>query len=121
MAVMVSAIISHDTGFGFQLDSIKLAKINYSRRGKKYTNEAAATDVLNCTEKQELKESPFIKDFELGANNEGYWGYQHMVLQLEDCGDCLKVVHPHLDFVFFCLTTAPAGTQKETCEFWVQW
>jgi hypothetical protein len=73
MAVMVLAIISHDTGFGLKLDSTKLAEINYARRGKKYTNEAAATDVLNCTEKQDLKESPFIKYFELGANNEGYW------------------------------------------------
>jgi hypothetical protein len=100
MAVMVSAIISPDTGFGLQLDSTKLAEINYARRGKKYTDEAAARDVLNCTEKQELKESPFVKYFELGANNEGYWGYNHMVLQLEDCVDCLKVVYPHLDFVF---------------------
>jgi hypothetical protein len=43
-----------------------------------------------------LKESPFVKYFELGANNKGYWGYNHMVLHLEDCVDCLKVVYPHL-------------------------
>jgi hypothetical protein len=70
-------------------------------RGKKYTkDEAAAMDVRNCIDKKEIKELPFIKYFELGANNEGYWGYNHMVLQLEDCVDCLKVVYPHLDFVF---------------------
>jgi hypothetical protein len=60
--VMVSAIISRDTGFGLQLDSrIKLAKINYSRGGKKYTGKVAAMEVRNCTEKKEIKESLFIK------------------------------------------------------------
>jgi hypothetical protein len=68
---MVSAIISCDTGFGLHLDSMKLAKIQFSRRGKKCVDEAAAIDVLNNAEKQDLKESPFVKYFELGANNEG--------------------------------------------------
>jgi hypothetical protein len=77
IAVMISATISRDTGFGLQLDSTKLAKINYSRQGKKYINEAVAMHVLNCTEKKEIKESPFIKYFELGANNEGYWGHSN--------------------------------------------
>jgi hypothetical protein len=113
MAVMVSAIISLDTGFGLKLDSTKLAERNYARQGKKYTNETAARDVLNCTEKQDLKESPFVKYFELGANNEGYWGYNHMVLQLEDCVDCLKVVYPHLDFVF--LFDQSSGHSKKRC------
>jgi hypothetical protein len=67
-------------GYSLQNAYVKLSRvsqlmyINYSRRGKKYTNEAAATDVLNCTEKQELKKSPFVKYFELGTINEGYWG-----------------------------------------------
>jgi hypothetical protein len=97
---MVSAILSPDTGFGLHLDPTKLAGIKFSRRGKKYVDEAAAIDVLNNAEKEDLKESPFVKYFELGANDEGYWGYNHMVLQLEDCADCLKAVHPHLQFVF---------------------
>jgi hypothetical protein len=58
---MVSAIISRDTGFGLQLDPTKLAKINFSRLGKKYVDEAAAINVLNNAEKQDLKESPFVK------------------------------------------------------------
>jgi hypothetical protein len=103
MAVMVSAMITRDTGFGLQMDATKLAEINYLRRGKKYTDEAAAmVDVLNCTEKKEIKESATVHQyFELGANNEGYWGYNHMVLRLEDCFDCVKVVDPHLDFFLF--------------------
>jgi hypothetical protein len=97
---MVSSIISCDTGFGLELDSMKSAEIIVSRRGKKYVDEAAAIDVLNNVEKQDLKESPFVKYFDLGANNEGCWGYNNMVLQLEDCLDCLKAVYPHLKFVF---------------------
>jgi hypothetical protein len=60
----------------------------------------AAIDVLNQAEKQDLKESLFVKYFELGTNNEGYWGYNDMVLQLQDCVDCLKAAFPHLEFVF---------------------
>ena len=77
-----------------------LAKINLSRTGQKYTDEFAAKDIHNIAEKKDLEESPFVRYFELGANNEGYWGYNHMVLQLEDCIDCLKVAYPNLYFVF---------------------
>jgi hypothetical protein len=45
--MVLSAIISRDTGFGLQLDPTKLAKINVSRRGKKYVDAAAAINVLN--------------------------------------------------------------------------
>jgi hypothetical protein len=47
-----------------------------------------------------LKHSPFVVYFELGANNEGYWTYNHMAIQFEDCVDCLKVIYPHFDFAF---------------------
>jgi hypothetical protein len=51
---MVSAIISRDTGFGLHLDSMNSAKINFSRQGKKYVDEAAAMiNVLNNAEKQD--------------------------------------------------------------------
>jgi hypothetical protein len=40
-------------------------------------------------------------------------GYNHMVLQLEDCVDCLKVVYPHLDFVF--LFDHSSGHSKKRC------
>ena len=50
--------------------------------------------------KKDLKDSPFVVYFELGANNEGYWTYNHMAIQFEDCVDCLKIVYPHFDFAF---------------------
>jgi hypothetical protein len=42
--------------------------------------------------KKDLLSNSFVVEFEYGANSEGYWCYEHMVLQLEDCMDCLKVL-----------------------------
>ena len=50
--------------------------------------------------KAALTSSPFLKYFEFGINNEGYWTYSHLVLQLEDCIDCVQVLYPNYDFVF---------------------
>jgi hypothetical protein len=44
--------------------------------------------------------SPFLTYFDYGENKEGYWDYNHMVLQFEDVVDCLKVMHPLYHFVF---------------------
>jgi hypothetical protein len=37
-----------------------------------------------------LERSPFVCTFEYGADSEGYWNYNHMVIQLEDCVDVLN-------------------------------
>jgi hypothetical protein len=101
IAVMTSAFIIHDTGFGLETNADLLRRINLSRRGQKHADEHAANDIHNAVvDKKDLKESPFVKFFELGSNNEGCWGCNHMVLQLEDCVDCLKVACPEFDFVF---------------------
>jgi hypothetical protein len=31
---------------------------------------------------------------------DGYWVYEHMVLQLEDCVDCVQVLNPEHDILF---------------------
>jgi hypothetical protein len=31
--------------------------------------------------KQPLEERPFVREFEYGANIEGYWSYKHMVFK----------------------------------------
>ena len=80
---------------------LQLDEINGTRRGKKYTDETAAKAIHNGTAmKRDLKESPFVKYFELGMHNDGYWTYNHMATQFEDCVDCLKVLYPHFDFAF---------------------
>jgi len=45
--------------------------------------------------------SPFVRYFEFGANNDGYWNYSHMVIQFEDCVDCLQYMYPNFDYCFF--------------------
>jgi hypothetical protein len=45
--------------------------------------------------------SPFIQEFEYGKDNQGYWTYQWMVCQLDDCMDILKVLFEDKhDFMF---------------------
>jgi hypothetical protein len=88
-------------GFDLRISPQQLEDINFSRqRGKRYKDEGVAMEVFGTLEKQELKESPFIKYFEFGMNNECYWGCSHMVTQLEDCVDCVKVMYPQFDFIF---------------------
>ena len=35
-----------------------------------------------------------------GTANEGYWNYEHMILQLDDCVNILKCLCPQYDFLF---------------------
>ena len=100
IAVMTSAFVSRDMGVGLEIDAAMLRRINLSRRGQKHVDERAANDIFNAVDRKDLSESPFLKCFELGANNEGCWGHDHMALQLEDCVDCLiKVACLDFDFV----------------------
>ena len=50
--------------------------------------------------KKKLTCSPFVRELEYGQNGDGYWTYESMVVQLEDCIDVLKMVHPEFDYVF---------------------
>ncbi len=49
---------------------------------------------------KKLTESLFAFEFEYGAKGESYSTYECMVLQLEDCADCFRVLYPHIKFVF---------------------
>jgi hypothetical protein len=50
--------------------------------------------------KKDLTCSPFIIEFEYGAGNEGYWNYDKMVVQLENCADIMKCIYPQYDYLF---------------------
>jgi hypothetical protein len=89
-AIMVSAIVSREFGFGFELTVEELSAINLRRQGKKYADEESATLLFGNADKMKLTESPFIRTLEIGIRKEGYWTYKHMVVQLEDCIDCLQ-------------------------------
>jgi hypothetical protein len=100
LSLMVSALQSRETGFGVSVSRIQLDEINEARRGQNYVDVDAAMAIHGHATKKDLKHSPFVVYFELGANNEGYWTYNHMAIQFEDCVDCLKVSYPQFDFAF---------------------
>jgi hypothetical protein len=100
--VMVSSFVSREFGYGMSLSSDDLDKVNTARsKGVRryYKDEKSAIAKLGTTKKTLLIESPFTCFFEYGQNNEGYWTYESMVLQLEDVVDCLTVLYPDYEFL----------------------
>jgi len=84
------------------LSNEQLEQVNKACKGQQYVDVRAAVEIKNNAQgiKRDLLESPFVKKFEYGASNNGYWMYQHMVLQLEDCIDLLKVLFPLYALLF---------------------
>mmetsp|Transcript_27620 Transcript_27620/g.59008 ORF Transcript_27620/g.59008 Transcript_27620/m.59008 type:complete len:743 (+) Transcript_27620:485-2713(+) len=100
--VMISAFQSREFGFGMELTADEMKNINEKRKNDvEYFDKVAAKDVLETTKKKDLTESPFVRKLWYGSNNEGYWTGNHMIVQLEDCMDCLTVLFGETyDFVF---------------------
>ena len=99
--LMLSVFTSHGLGFEFSVLSDVLDAVNESRKGKDYSNEDAAVIVTGNAEKGKLTTSPFLRELEYGKNIDGYWTYNHMIIQLEDCIDILYYLYLNFDFVFF--------------------
>jgi hypothetical protein len=98
---MISAFQSREFGFGLPVSNEALQQVNERRKNTKYHDHKAAVEVgYKEGYKKPLTSSPFIRTFEYGADSEGYWNYNHMVLQLEDCVDVLKHLYPQYDFLF---------------------
>jgi hypothetical protein len=68
-----------------------------------YVDQASAKIKQGTAKKLAFTESSFLILLEYGANNEGCWTYESMVMQLEDCVNCLQVLHSNFDFVFIQL------------------
>ncbi|KAG7367752.1 hypothetical protein IV203_030423 [Nitzschia inconspicua] len=88
------------TGFGREMSTDELQKVNEQRLNKTYWDGEAALEVLKSTSKPPLTASPFVRKLLIGINNEGYWNSNHMAVQFEDVVDCLKVLYPSHEFVF---------------------
>ena len=57
-------------------------------QGKQYTDDDAENPInRGSVDNPKLTKSPFIVTFQYGASAEGYWVYERMILQLEDCID----------------------------------
>jgi hypothetical protein len=92
MGIMISVMMSREFGWGFELSPEQLAKVNEKQAGKNYEDAKSGTAKRGNTAKAPLTVSPFIREFEYIVNAQCYWSYEHMVMQLEDCIDCLKDV-----------------------------
>jgi hypothetical protein len=101
MGVMISAFASREFEFGFKLSQEQLQKVNQARRGTNCSDEAAAKETRGGNaHEQPLAKSPFVVKFECGANDEGCWWQDHMVLQFEACIDIVNTLWPKFDHVF---------------------
>jgi hypothetical protein len=100
MGVMVSAFQSREFGWGMEIDDDQLVIINAHRHGNDYFDATAAIEVNGTSKKPPLMNSPFVCLFEFGGRN-SYWTGNHMILQTEDCIDCLNVIFKsRYDFAF---------------------
>ena len=91
--LMLSSFVSREYGFNYQLSKEELATVNKMREGKSYVDRESAELKRGNALKQELKESPFSRKLEYGSSKDGYWSYEDMVIQLEDCVDVLKALN----------------------------
>ena len=100
--VMISSFICREHGILRAIDEHILIFVNTNRLGKSYADNEAAIEVNGTAAKKPLtkSESPFLLYFDYGENRDGYWNYNHMVLQFEDTIDVLKVMYPNFKFVY---------------------
>ena len=47
-----------------------------------------------------MGENPFCQEFEYGTSSGVHWTYYPTVLQVEDCTNILKALHPGIHFIF---------------------
>ena len=98
--VMLSSFCSRELGYGFNPPKEVLQAVNDKRSSQEYADKDAARTKFGSSKKQKLVESPFTRELEYGMNNEGYWRYEDMVLQMEDCRDILVHMFPDYEFIF---------------------
>ena len=69
--LMLSSFVSREFGYGYDISNEILSKINEEMRGQNnhYSDEDAAKIINGFTWKPKLKTSPFVAEFEYGANN----------------------------------------------------
>jgi hypothetical protein len=82
------------------LTADELDRVNEYREGQSYSDENSAMVKNGSKIKPKLTKSPFVQTLEYGANAGGYWNYDSMNLQLEDCIDCMTALYPHIQPVF---------------------
>jgi hypothetical protein len=110
---MISVLQPREFGFGLKISEEQLKEVNKCREGKHYMDEEAAKSKQGSASKGALTRSPFVVEFNNGTQEQSYWDYEHMVLQLEDFVDCLKVLLPEYDSLFLFDHSCGHDRQRE--------
>ena len=92
--IMVSSFCSRKFGFSMEISESDLDRVNQYRStfAITYKETEAAMFLLGSKVKPALQETPFLRLLEHGQGRDGYWTYNHMILQIEDCIDCMNVL-----------------------------
>ena len=98
--VMLSSFCSRELGYGFPLTQDVLEAVNKQCENTHYSDTIAASIRFGTSLKPLLATSPFVRELDYGNGNDGYWSYEHMVVQIEDCIDVLRHTHPQFYFIF---------------------
>lgn len=77
--IMVSAFQDEIRGFGFEMTSEELARVNAFR---------------SVNGRPALKDTPGTRFLEYGKNKDGYWNYDMFAEQCVDVMDCFEVLYP---------------------------
>ena len=100
---MVSAFVSRSFGVSIKKNEEDLFKINKRRKSEKwghYIDEKAAMEIHGSIKKKSIKDPlTLVQFFDLGINEEGYWNYFHMALQIEDIFDVFTIKYPYYNFL----------------------
>ena len=91
--LMISAFVSRSYGFGWDLSQDQLAIVNTYRKNKHYIDEKSAIIKRGTTKKEDIQTSLFTRQLQYGSKHEGYWCYEDMIVQVEDCIDCLRALN----------------------------
>ena len=99
--LMILSFVSRDYGFNLKMTTEQMKTVNQRRKGEKYKDIEAAILKRGNADKQDLEISPFSRKIEYRNSKDGYWSYEDMVLQLEDCVDVLRAINGYkFDYCF---------------------
>jgi len=111
--LMLSGFVSRELGFGWEISEVQYREINRRREGQMYMDQEAAKKVKGNAAKEPLTKDPSIFEFEPGINAQGWWTYDHFVLQVENVCDVLRVLYPEFKFVFMVDHSCGHDRQRE--------
>ena len=114
---MVSAFCSRSFGFGIVLSEEELKIVNERRKSDewgRYTSSKEAIEINGADKKNALTDLlTLVRFFDIGINEEGYWNYNQIALQVEDVFDVLAIKYPQYDIVLLMDQSSGHGKMRD--------